>query len=146
MKTVSRQTLLDFARGYVELWNAGEKEAWIENWRTIGTGEFLMYDPVGTPPKKGFEEVAVSPWDLFQPTLKLHINPDLMYICGNEMCWVMENTFTNEEGESSLLRSVKIFKFDGEGNVEILTYYDVPEADDPVKGDLFSEYLPEDGA
>ena len=141
MTSVSREAMLEFAQGYVEHWNSGDKETWIANWRKIAPGDFLMYDPVGTPPKRGFEEVALEPYDLFQPSLTMRINPDLLYVCGNEIAWVMENTFT-KDGESSLLRSIEVYRFDEDGSVEIRCHYDVPEADEPTSGALFAEYLP----
>ena len=100
-----------------------------------------MHDPAGTPPKAGFENVAFNSYDLFQPTLEMRIVPDLQFICGNEISWVMENTFT-KDGETSLLRSIEVLRFDEDGSVEIRTYYDIPNAAEPVADELFSEYLP----
>ena len=141
MATPTREAMLAFAHGYVEHWNSGDKATWVENWRNIATGDFVMYDPVGTPPKKGFEQVALEPYDLFQPSLTMRINPDLLYVCGNEIAWVMENTFT-KDGQSSLLRSIEVYRFDEHGSVEIRCHYDVPDADEPTSGQLFAEYLP----
>ncbi|MEM1111853.1 MAG: hypothetical protein AAGI11_08090 [Pseudomonadota bacterium] len=141
MAAPTREAMLEFARYYQAYWNNGDKEAWVANWKKIAPGDFLMYDPVGTPPKKGFDNVAANVYDLFQPFLELNINQELMYVCGNEMCWVMENTFT-KDGETSVLRSVEVFKFDEQGSVEIYTYYDVPDEQDEVKGELFATYLP----
>ena len=71
----------------------------------------------------------------------MRTNPDLIYVCGNEIAWVMENTFT-KDGQSSLLRSIEVYRFGDDGSVEIRTHYDVPEADEPTSGELFAEYLP----
>ena len=139
----SREAMLKFAKGYVDEWNSGDKAAWIANWKAVAPGDFVMHDPVGTPPKVGFEQVALEPYDLFQPSLHMRINPDLLFVCGNEIAWVMENTFTNN-GEQSLLRSMEVYRFGDDGSVEIRTHYDVPEADEPTSGELFATYLPED--
>ena len=63
-------------------------------------------------------------------------------MCGNEVAWVMTNTFTND-GQKEVMKSIEVYRFGEDGSVEIRTHYDVPEASDPVAGDLFSEYLPE---
>ena len=33
MPTPTREELIAWARGYVDLWNSGDKQAWIENWK-----------------------------------------------------------------------------------------------------------------
>ena len=48
MPTPTREMLIAWARGYVEHWNAGDKRAWVENWKRVAPGEFVMVDPVGT--------------------------------------------------------------------------------------------------
>ena len=137
----TREALETWARNYVELWNRGEKEAWVANWKAVATGTFTMVDPVGTPPKHDFEGCCVEPFDLFQPSTHFHVPPETMFICGNEVAWVMENTFT-KDGQSQTMKSIEVYRFDEDGSVEIRTHYDVPEASDPVSGQLFSEYLP----
>ncbi len=140
----TREELEVWAKGYVELWNAGEKEAWIENWKKLATGDFTMYDPVGTPPKHDFVGCCLEPYDLFQPSTRFHTPADTLYICGNEVAWVMENTFT-KDGQSEVMKSIEVYRFGDDGSVEIRTHYDVPKADDPVAGHLFAEYLPDEG-
>ena len=68
MTNITREALLEFAVHYVEYWNSGDKEAWIKNWEKVAPGDFLMHDPVGTPSKAVFENVALNGYDLFQPT------------------------------------------------------------------------------
>jgi hypothetical protein len=109
----------------------------------LATDDVVLYDPVGTPPKHGFEDVVSKGWDLFQPSLRTRIDPDLRFACGNAISWVMENTFI-KGGKSSTLRSIKVFRFNGDGFVKIKTYYDVPSHSDPISGEVFSEHLPEE--
>ena len=66
----TREELATWAKNYVELWNAGEKEAWIENWKKLCYGDFKMYDPVGTPPKFDFVGCCLERHDLFQPCMQ----------------------------------------------------------------------------
>lgn len=142
MPTPTREALLAWAKGYVELWNSGDKEAWVANWKKVAPGDLVMVDPVGTPPKHGFDGCCAEPYDLFQPTTHFYVDPETMWVCGNEVAWVMTNTFTND-GVKQEMKSIEVYRFGDDGSVEIRTHYDVPEASDPVAGHLFSEYLPE---
>ena len=42
MPVPSRKELLDWAANYVALWNAGDKEAWIANWKKVAPGEVII--------------------------------------------------------------------------------------------------------
>jgi hypothetical protein len=83
--------LRQWGLNYVALWNAGDKDAWVRNWKSVAPGDFRMVDPVGTPEKRGFEQCAANPFDHFQPTLKLHVAEGTTFICDNEVAWLMEN-------------------------------------------------------
>ena len=144
MALPTRKEIETWAKNYVGLWNQGDKEAWVANWKKIAPGEFTMLDPVGTPPKHDFEKCCVEPFDLFQPMTRLHPDPSTTFICGNELAWLMENTFT-KDGQSQTLKSIEVFRFGEGGSVEVRTHYDVPEDSDPVAGEVFSEYLPDRG-
>lgn len=139
----TREALENWAKNYVELWNKGDKEAWVANWKKVAPGDFAMLDPVGTPPKHDFNGCCVEPFDLFQPSMDFYVDPSTMFICGNEVSWVMENII-RKDGQEQRLKSIEVYRFGEDGSVEIRTHYDVPQADDPVSGDLFSEYLPDD--
>jgi hypothetical protein len=138
----TRQELETWAENYVELWNRGDKEAWVANWKKLAPGDFTMLDPVGAPPRHDFEGCCIEPFDLFQPMTRFYVDPSTRFICGNEVAWVMQNTFT-KDGQSTTLKSIEVYRFGDDGSVEIRTHYDVPEASAPVAGDLFDEYLPE---
>ena len=137
----TRDEILRWARGYVEHWNSGDKEAWVANWKRIAPGDFVMVDPVGTTPKSGFEGCAADPYDLFQPTMRFRVDPKTSFVCGNEMGWVMENEI-EKEGQVELLYSIEVYRFGEDGSVEIRTHYDVPDASNEISGELFQRYLP----
>ena len=143
MAAPTREDLLAWARGYVEHWNSGDKEAWVANWKRVAPGEVKMLDPVGTPPKFGFDGCCGDPYELFQPATEFYVDPETLFVCGSEVAWVMTNIFT-KDGETHRMRSIEVYCFDAAGNVEIRTHYDVPDAAHPVSGELFSEYLPAD--
>jgi len=142
MATPSREQLQQWAKNYVALWNAGDKQAWIANWKSVAPGDFRMLDPVGTPEKRGFEACAAKPFDLFQPSVKFHISEGSLFICANEVAWLMENHATID-GRTAVHRSIETYRFEPDGSVVIRTFYDVPQPDSAL-GDLFQVYLPED--
>ena len=143
MPTPTREQLDQWGRGYVSLWNANDKPAWVQNWKDVAPNGFRMFDPVGTPEKRGFEEAASKAYDLFQPVIHYHVPEETRFICANEVSWVMENNF-RVDGRTILLRSIETFVFAEDGTVAIKTYYDVPKPDSPL-GRWFSVYLPGHG-
>jgi hypothetical protein len=140
MAVPSREQLERWADGYVELWNAGDKQAWEKNWRAVAPGEFRMVDPVGTLEKRGFEDCCLKPFDLFQPVLRYVVPKQTRFICANEVGWVMENHF-HVGGEVIVMRSIETFRFEADGSVIMRTYYDVP-GPDSLLGRFFAQYLP----
>lgn len=102
-----------------------------------------MWDPVGTPPKFNFEGCCLEPYDLFQPVTHFYMDPEALFICGNEVSFVMTNTFT-KDGKSQVMQLLENYRFGDGGSCEIWCHDDVPSADDPVSGQLFSQYLSEE--
>ncbi|MCB1843855.1 MAG: hypothetical protein KDI09_12905 [Halioglobus sp.] len=137
-----KHALLNWAQRYPELWNAGDKQAWIDNWRSVARGEFRMLDPVGTPEKFGFKECCEESWDLFQPRVRFRIQPGTLFVCGNEVAWCLENHFEGPDGPQ-LQFSLETYRFGDNSSVEIRTYYRVPNHDNANLGDVFKAYLPE---
>ncbi len=142
MAAKTRAELETWANNYVDLWNKGDKEGWVANWRKVATGDFTMLDPVGTPAKHDFEGCCIEPYDLFQPSTEFRVDPSTRFICGNEVAWVMENVFS-KDGATRHMKSIEVYRFGDDGSVEIRTHYDVPDESDPVAGDLFAAYLPD---
>ena len=142
MPVPSRARLLQFAKDYVALWNAGDREAWLENWRAVAPGEFRMLDPVGTPEKVGFKACAEDPWELFNGRVKFRHHDDIVFVCGNELAWTLENRITTD-GQDIVGYSIETFRFEEDGSVTIRTWYQVPERDETELGDMFQTYLPE---
>ncbi len=145
MPKPTREALEKWAENYVALWNAGDKEAWIRNWRSVAPGGFRMLDPVGTPEKHGFEECCAKPFDLFQSRVRFRIADGSLFICDNEVAWLLENHI-EADGRSFVGRSIETYRFEPDGSVVIRTYYDVPARTDDELGTMFQEYLPEDGS
>ena len=142
MSAPSREELRQWAESYVALWNAGDKEGWIRNWRSVAPGEIRMLDPVGTPEKRGFESCCAGPFDLFQPKVRFRIQPGSLFICGNEVAWLLEN-HVSADGGSHVHLSIETYRFEPDGSCVIRTYYRVPAPGDGALGALFESYLPD---
>jgi hypothetical protein len=142
MAVPTRKQLLEWAEQYVALWNAGDRAGWIENWRRVAPGDVRMLDPVGTPEKRGFETCCVASFDLFQPKVRFRIADGALFVCGNEVAWLLENHIATDEGERVGL-SLETYRFEPDGSVVIRTYYRVPGHADRDLGELFQTYLPE---
>jgi hypothetical protein len=143
MAKPTRQELKEWADNYIALWNAGDKEAWAENWRRMAPGDFRMLDPVGTPEKRGFEECALDAFDLFQPNVHFKIAEGTLFICDNEVAWLLENHIETEKGKIVGL-SIETYRFEEDGSVTIRTYYRIPAHSHDILGDMYKVYLPED--
>jgi len=121
----SRQARLAHAAKHAELWNAGNKDAWVASWRTICPGEVRMFDPVGTEEKHGFAAATSDAFDMFQSILKIKMIT--VQVNGNEMAWVCENHFGTEPNVQ-MAYSIETFAWDDDGNLLIKTYYPMPES------------------
>ncbi|MCB1688520.1 MAG: hypothetical protein KDI33_08545 [Halioglobus sp.] len=141
----TKKALLNWAENYPTLWNAGDKRAWVENWRTVASGEFRMLDPVGTPEKRGFKKCCEDSWDLFQPRVKFRIQPGTLFVCANEVAWCLENHFQGSDGEE-VKYSLETYRFGDDDSVDIRTYYRVPAHSNAQLGDIFKTYLPGNSA
>ena len=144
MPTPTFDELKRWSERYVELWNAGDRDAWAENWRSVAPGDFRMLDPVGTPEKHGFEECCLASFDLFQPNVRFRIQPGTLMICGNEVAWCLENHIETKTGESRVGLSLETYRFEPDGSVVIRTYYRVPTHQDEDLGTHYQTYLPEE--
>ncbi len=138
----AKKVLLQWAKNYPKHWNAGDKEAWVENWRSVAPGDFRMLDPVGTPEKTGFQLCCLDSWELFQPRVTFKIQPGSLFVCDNEVAWLLENHFEGAKGPQ-VEYSIETYRFGEDGSVNIRTYYRVPSHDNDNLGDIFKQYLPD---
>ena len=137
-----KQALLQWAENYTKHWNAGDKEAWVANWRSVAAGEFRMLDPVGTPEKLGFQHCCLDSWELFQARVTFKIQQGSLFVCDNEVAWLLENHFEGVNGPQ-VGYSIETYRFGKDGSVHIRTYYRVPSHDNDNLGDIFEQYLPD---
>ncbi len=135
MNIPTRGARLAHAAKHCELWNAGKKQEWINSWRTIvKTDVVLMFDPVGTEEKRGFDHFTNYAYDLFQSILKMHMLT--VKVNGDEMAWVIESHLQIGEELIKAL-SIETFQWRKDGSFLIKTYYDMPDSvgakDDPYE-------------
>lgn len=145
MGTPSRRELQNWATNYIALWNAGDKGAWLENWRAVAPGDVRMIDPVGTPEKRGGEQCWSDSWDLFNKAVRFKVQDGTLFFNGNEVAWLLENHITTD-GKTTIGLSIETYRFEADGSVVIRTYYRVPARSDDELGEIFKQYLPKDEA
>ncbi len=142
-KIPSREALKTWANNYDKLWTAGDRQGWIDSYRTVVQGDAVrMLDPVGTPEKFGFKHCCEDSWDLFQPNVRFQIPRESLFILANEVCWVMHNHFT-KNGKEYVEPSIENFRFEPDGSLVIRTWYRIPKHKDGELGEMFQTYLPE---
>ena len=73
---------------------------------------------------------------------KFKIHEGSLFICGNEVAWLLENHIT-ADGGTTVHFSVETYRFEPDGSCVIRTYYRVPQQRDGDLGALFNAYLPE---
>jgi len=61
---------------------------------------------------------------------------------GEKEAWGMENIFSKDGNKQHML-SIEVYRFGDDGSVEIRTHYDVPDASDPISGEIFANCLPD---
>ena len=83
MPTPTFEQLVQFREDYVDSWNSGDKERFAANWRQFLASDdsFQMFDPVGTPMKRGLVECALDPFDLWQPVVKFNVPKETFFVC-----------------------------------------------------------------
>lgn len=141
--TPTEQELLNWAHNYPKLWNAGDQEGWIANYRTVFQGDCVrMFDPVGTPEKFGFKQCLTDSFDLFQDHVKFEIPEETLFVLGNTVAWTMHNIITSS-GKTGVAKSLETFQFEPDGSLQIRTWYDVSGARSGEIGASMRKYLPD---
>jgi hypothetical protein len=151
MPTPTYDQLVKFRDVYVTTWNSGDKEGFLDNFRQFLGGEgdefMTMTDPVGTPPRFGLNGCVGDPFDMWQPVTRFHVPDETFCVCGNEICWIMENHF-DDDGRDIYRISIENFRFHEDGTIHIRTWFQMPEPDSDVArviGRILAEYLPDGG-
>jgi hypothetical protein len=122
MSAPTAETIRAALERHVELWNAGDKEAWLAHWKQVVPGEVTMEDPVGTPLKRGWD-VMEQVWDA-SPNADWKLGVDLLHVCGTTGAAVIRNSGT-VNGTPMLVQSIEIYKFGDDGSLHVSTFWDL---------------------
>lgn len=109
-------------QSHVTLWNAMNRESWIQ----LFSPAMVFEDPVGTPEKVGLDAVNKT-WDRsFKPGRRWTLHPEQIVAAGNEAAVVMRNE-GDLSGEQVTVRSIEIFSVDESGFlIRVRSFFDQP--------------------
>ena len=91
MAVPSPDQIREFYDRYFRTWNEHDREGFIENWKSFVT-DVTAEDPIGTPLKRGFDEIVIGAWDLMNSSVSMYLEE--LIVCGNEAAMVVRNEFT----------------------------------------------------
>jgi hypothetical protein len=114
-----RQLMVESER----LWNDGDRDAWLQLWRTAVPGEHVLEMPVGSEPRRGFDAARSAVWDEMQPAATIH-NQE-MIICNGAVAALTKNIVT-VEGQTITVMSIDTYEFDESGNCYERNYFAMP--------------------
>lgn len=103
-----------------EIWNGGELEDWVAHYRSFVTGEPCIEDPIGTPPKRGWDVIAEL-WRQSGPD-RLRVRIEDMIVRSGEAAVISLN-YGAVCGKPVLIKSIDCFRFDQDGNLYIRSYW-----------------------
>jgi hypothetical protein len=107
-----------------ELWNADDKDGWIAHWKSVTPGEHTLEDPIGAPPKRGWD-ILGEVWDRTAKD-RLYINVKQIIVCANEGVAVCDNEGT-VKGRHVLVESVDLYRFGKDGSTHTRSFWQIPE-------------------
>jgi hypothetical protein len=111
---------------HVELWNTGDRAAWLQHWRTTCPGGYALEDPVGTPVKRGFDLLA-EVWDRAFADAVLTATIELLIVCGREAALV--TVYRGDmAGTAMEIRGIETYRFDVDRSVHQRTFFELPES------------------
>jgi hypothetical protein len=122
MANPSEQEVKDFVVDHCKIWMTHDKEAFNKLWKSFATKEITFEDPVGTPPKVGWDQWS-DMWDRFNQ-FTLDYRPERLYVRDNEAAIAFYHKM-DTQGEIVEIRDIEIWKFDN-GTVNVRCWWDLP--------------------
>ena len=107
-----------------ELWNAEDRQGWLDHWKSVTPGEHVLEDPIGTPPKHGWDILA-EVWDRTSRD-RLYVTAKLIIVCANEGVAVCDNEGT-VKGRHVVIESVDHYRFGEDGSTHTRSFWEIPE-------------------
>jgi len=127
MTVPSADEIRGLIQRHVELWNAGDKDAWLAHWQSVVTGEVSMEDPVGTPVKRGWD-VMGEVWDA-SPNADWKLSVERLYVCANTGAAVIRNA-GSVAGTPTVIESIEIYAFADDGSLHTQTYWELADGNE----------------
>ena len=107
-----------------ELWNADDKEGWLAHWKSVTPGDHTIEDPIGTPPKYGWD-IMGELWDQTGRD-RLYITVERIIVCGNEGVAVARNE-GRVKGRPVRIDSVDMYRFTDDGSTHTRSFWNIPD-------------------
>ena len=125
----SPEEIRRFYDRYFQTWNDHDREGFIQLWKDFVT-DVSAEDPVGAPPRRGFEEVVVGPWDLMNSTVSMHLEE--LIVCGNEAAMVVRNEVAIG-ADTVTGHSIETMRYADDGSVLLRNWWE-------PQGDMLDSY------
>jgi hypothetical protein len=123
MRRPHDEEIRDVIEASYALWNANDRHGWLEHWKSVTPGVHTLEDPIGTPPKIGWEILA-EVWDRTGRD-RLHITAQRIIVCGNEGVAVCHNEGT-VQGRRVVIESVDLYQFSDDGSTHSRSFWQIP--------------------
>jgi SnoaL-like domain len=120
MTVPNAEEIRAFYDRYFRTWNEHDRDGFIENWKSFVT-DVTAEDPVGTPLKRGFDEIVIGAWDLMNTSVSMHLEE--LIVCGSEAAMVVRNEVTIGDEHVSA-RAIEIHRFADDGSVHLRNWWE----------------------
>ena len=117
MPTPSGDDIAQIIERSYELWNRDDRDGWLAHWKSVTPGSHTLEDPIGTPPKLGWDILA-EVWD--------RTGTERIIVCGNEGVAVCRNEGT-VKGRSVVIDSVDLYRFTEDGSTHTRSFWTIPD-------------------
>ncbi len=107
-----------------EKWNAHDKEGYLEAWKSMAPNGITFEDPVGTPPKIGWE-LWSQMWDTFN---RSSLEQRIAFSCvsANEIALFVYHRATYA-GDTTEIRDIELFAF-SDGEIHVRCWWEMPSS------------------
>lgn len=134
----SEAEIRSFLRRQIDLWNEGKHDEFVDVHREIAPEGFSVENPVGTPPREGWEALEEL-WRNYQPITKLAFETVITSPSGEAA--VLELITATVDGQSGQRHSLHTYDF-SEGRLRARYYVAGPAQTGVAAHDRLNEFLP----
>ena len=106
-----------------ELWNAHDRDAWLEVWREAVPGDMTLDDRATGEVRHGFDECRVETWEIHNATTRFATR--FLVVCGNEAAMAVDNVI-DLGPQSVTVTSIETYEFGDDASLYERNWYDLP--------------------